>query len=138
MAELDHAYHFPGVESIQVEVDMMDFAFIETCDDWKKLMKVLQVLSSGKEGHYPEVIYFYIVIYIISADDVIKKLMRAAEERMVSIMPLKEKRKYAALTKTTVPVEEVLNAEQDLLNWMKQTAELDSKLASKSKTDGMS
>lgn len=55
MAELDHAYHFPGVENIQVEVDMMDFAYIDTCDDWKKLMKILQVLSSGKEGHYPEV-----------------------------------------------------------------------------------
>lgn len=55
MAELDRAYHFPGVEDIQVEVDMMDFAYVEACTEWKKLMKVLQVLTSGKEGHYPEV-----------------------------------------------------------------------------------
>lgn len=64
--------------------------------------------------------------------------MKATEDRMLSMMPLKEKKKYIALTKTSVPADEVLNAEQDLMNWMKQTAELDSKLASKSKTEGMS
>lgn len=57
MAEIDVAQLFPEVDKLQVEVDMLDFAFVESCKDWKLLLKIVQVLKSGKEGHYPEVMF---------------------------------------------------------------------------------
>lgn len=61
MAEIDLAQLFPEVDKINVEIDMLDFSFVEKCNDWKMLMKILQILKSGKEGHYPEVRF---ILYI--------------------------------------------------------------------------
>jgi hypothetical protein len=55
MAEIDLVNIFPGVENVEVDVEMLDFAYIETCSEWKKLLKILHTLKSGKEGFYPEV-----------------------------------------------------------------------------------
>lgn len=56
MAELDKSLFSAGTEATQVEVDMLDFHYVEECSDWKKLFAILELLQSGKEGHYPEVI----------------------------------------------------------------------------------
>lgn len=56
MAELEKSLFSAAVDLTQVEVDMLDFSFVESCEDWKKLFSILEVLRSGKEGHYPEVI----------------------------------------------------------------------------------
>lgn len=58
MAELDTPFLNSSLENMPVEVDMLDFAYVENCDDWKKLYAIFQVLKSGKEGHYPDVSYF--------------------------------------------------------------------------------
>ena len=58
MAELDKTFFVPGLDQIQIELDMLDFGFIESCNDWVKLLKVVETLKSGKEGHYPEVMQF--------------------------------------------------------------------------------
>lgn len=55
MAELDKPFISSDLENIPIDVDMLDFAFVEKCDDWKQLFRILQELKSGKEGHYPEV-----------------------------------------------------------------------------------
>lgn len=55
MAELDRFGFVPGLEEIQIEVDMLDFDYVANCNDWKTVLKILQILSSGKEGHFPAV-----------------------------------------------------------------------------------
>jgi hypothetical protein len=55
MAELDKLFHVAGLDKIDVEIDMLDFQYIESCDDWLKLAKIVEILKSGQEGHYPEV-----------------------------------------------------------------------------------
>jgi hypothetical protein len=39
-----------------VEVEMLDYGFIEGCSDVKLLHDIVSVLKSGKEGYYPDVI----------------------------------------------------------------------------------
>lgn len=60
MAELDKNFFTSSVDSTPVEIDMLDFSYVEHCDDWKKLFSILQILRSGKEGHFPEVSVFII------------------------------------------------------------------------------
>jgi hypothetical protein len=38
-----------------VEVEMLDYGFIEGCSDVKLLHDIVSVLKSGKEGYYPDV-----------------------------------------------------------------------------------
>lgn len=54
MAELEGGI-LPIDPNEKIEIDMLDFAYVETCKDWKKLAKILDILRSGKEGYYPEV-----------------------------------------------------------------------------------
>lgn len=58
MAELDRSFISSALEEIPVEVEMLDFAYVEACPDWQKLFRIVQVLRSGKEGFYPEVCIF--------------------------------------------------------------------------------
>lgn len=62
MAELDKGL-FSSVGESPVDVDMLDFAYVEECQDWKKLYSILEVLKSGKEGFYPEVPQFACYFY---------------------------------------------------------------------------
>lgn len=55
MAELDKLFHIPGLDKVEVEVDMLDFPYVENCNDWIKLAKIVEILKSGQEGYYPEV-----------------------------------------------------------------------------------
>mmetsp|Transcript_18579 Transcript_18579/g.20196 ORF Transcript_18579/g.20196 Transcript_18579/m.20196 type:complete len:916 (-) Transcript_18579:34-2781(-) len=108
MAEIDLAQLFPEVDKLQVEVDMMDFSFVESCSDWKQLLKILQVLKSGKEGHYPE-------------------LVRSTEEKLLRVMPAKEKKRYTAINATASPTE-AAEAGKDLIKWIQQTHSIDTSL----------
>ena len=38
-----------------VDVECLDYGFVEKCTDASKLRLILNVLRSGKEGHYPDV-----------------------------------------------------------------------------------
>ena len=38
-----------------VEVECLDYGYVEKCTDVSKLRLILNVLHSGKEGHYPDV-----------------------------------------------------------------------------------
>ena len=59
MAELGNfSLEFNGSDNDNdgtVSVDMCDYGFVDECDDKKKLQGILNLLLSGKEGHYPEV-----------------------------------------------------------------------------------
>lgn len=57
MAELGDAI-IGEVSEVQTEgvlVEMLDYEYIEKCDDVKQLKAILAVLQSGKEGFYPHV-----------------------------------------------------------------------------------
>ena len=52
MAELANATDIT-VDSVPIE--MLDYAYVESCTDVKLLQKILAVLKSDKEGLYPDV-----------------------------------------------------------------------------------
>jgi len=55
MAELgDLLSGLPATEA-KVEVEMLDYAYVSNCNDWKQVHAILTVLKSGHEGHYPDV-----------------------------------------------------------------------------------
>jgi hypothetical protein len=58
MAELDKPFLSSSLEQIHVDVEMLDFDYVNKCQDWQVLFRIFQVLKSGKEGHYPEVSIF--------------------------------------------------------------------------------
>ncbi len=39
---------------------IVDYDYVNSCQDIKKLRAVLKVLESGKEGHYPHVIIIHL------------------------------------------------------------------------------
>lgn len=39
----------------KIEVEMLDYAYVRDCTDWNQLSAIVDVLKSGKEGHYPDV-----------------------------------------------------------------------------------
>ncbi|XP_028919266.1 sperm-associated antigen 1 isoform X1 [Ornithorhynchus anatinus] len=41
-------------KTFKIPIDHLDFKFIEKCSDVKHLEKILRILRSGEEGHYPE------------------------------------------------------------------------------------
>lgn len=55
MAELGNLFGNAGVKDAKVEVEMLDYGYISECKDWTLLNTIVDVLKSGKEGHYPDV-----------------------------------------------------------------------------------
>jgi hypothetical protein len=58
MAELGDPLSFAvaGADA-EVNVEMLDFDYVKECKDVKVLKSIVNVLKSGKEGIYPEVMY---------------------------------------------------------------------------------
>jgi hypothetical protein len=54
MAELGD-FLVSGDTTVNIDVEMLDYGFIEKCDDAKTLRGIIDTLKSGKEGIYPEV-----------------------------------------------------------------------------------
>jgi hypothetical protein len=42
-------------KAVEITVDMLDFDYVKTCEDTKKLKGILEKLQSHTEGFYPEV-----------------------------------------------------------------------------------
>ena len=38
-----------------IDAEMLDFVYVEQCEDVEKLKGIVAVLKSGRDGHYPEV-----------------------------------------------------------------------------------
>ncbi|GMF21369.1 unnamed protein product [Phytophthora fragariaefolia] len=87
-----------------VDVDMLDYGFVERCADLDELKGILAVLRSGKEGRYPE-------------------LEKATEDRILAVLPERERNKI--LRMRSGPTANELTSEVDeLANW---AAEMDLK-----------
>ena len=95
MAELGSGFLLPSDErKVDVSVEMLDYEYIGKCTDTKKLRGILEVLESGAEGHYPD-------------------LIKCAEARLLSLLPEKDRVKILRLRHKTTP-QEVIEAEAEL------------------------
>ena len=56
MAELGTLFGSTAAKEAKIEVEMLDYGYIGDCKDWSVVSAIVEVLKSGKEGHYPEVI----------------------------------------------------------------------------------
>lgn len=54
------------VDNIKVEIEMLDYGYVQECNDCNKLQSILKVLKSGKEGHYPDVSLNYLYAIILT------------------------------------------------------------------------
>ena len=55
MAELGD-FLVSGDSSVKIDVEMLDYGYIDKCNDAKILRGIVDTLKSGKEGVWPEVI----------------------------------------------------------------------------------
>lgn len=56
MAELGNLFAPPSTSGeVKVDVEMLDYGYINDCKDWSQMSAIVGVLKSGKEGHYPDV-----------------------------------------------------------------------------------
>ena len=65
MAELDNVFltssptaTLDSSDNEKVEIEWLDFDYINSCTDLNRLRNIYSVLISGKEGHYPQVYVF--------------------------------------------------------------------------------
>ena len=69
MAELDNVFLSSSPEETSgpfdnenVDIEWLDFDYINNCTDLNRLKSIYNVLKSGKEGHYPEVCYLILLL----------------------------------------------------------------------------
>ena len=56
MAELGDSFGLDQDVNVNgIQVEMLDYEYIEQCNDIKILKGIISVLQSGKEGYYPDV-----------------------------------------------------------------------------------
>ncbi|KAF4131956.1 Tetratricopeptide repeat [Phytophthora infestans] len=80
-----------------IDVEMLDYSFVERCTDVDELKGILAVLRSGKEGRYPD-------------------LEKATEDRILAVFPERERTKI--LRMRSGPTDNELTTEIDALaNW---------------------
>ncbi|KAM4688913.1 sperm-associated antigen 1 [Discoglossus pictus] len=51
-------FNFGTTKSYQIPIEHLEYNFIDKCKDIKHLEKILHILRSGEEGHYPDLIDF--------------------------------------------------------------------------------
>mmetsp|Transcript_72932 Transcript_72932/g.207816 ORF Transcript_72932/g.207816 Transcript_72932/m.207816 type:complete len:342 (+) Transcript_72932:188-1213(+) len=99
----------------EVTVEMMDYAFVDECQDAALLRGILAKLKSGDEGFYPH-------------------LNAHVEKKLMSLLPEKERKKIARLKSGPDPAEEA-EAEADLMSWTAQIKKEDETLTASAARD---
>eukprot|EP00948_MAST-09A_sp_MAST-9A-sp1_P000067 g67.t1 len=82
----------------EVNVDHMDYKYVENCSNVPELRDMIRVLQSGKEGLYPELVKF-------------------CKDRLLALLPEKEKNKILMITREPTFSEEQ-EAKNDLAQWI--------------------
>ena len=92
-----------------VPIDELDFDFVGSCSDTKKLRDILTILESGKEGHYPE-------------------LIQATIDQLLKHLPANEKKLFLSLRSKPSASEEA--AAKDLISdWVSEISKKDAAVA---------
>nr|CAI5856236.1 unnamed protein product [Callosobruchus analis] len=113
VAEVD--YRPDGKETLlqkyRIPIQHFEFAYIQKCNDARELEKILQVLRSGEEGHYPDLIKF-------------------TEERLRIIHPKSKLLRTccSVLDKSSLQKDEVEELTSDLQNWLNDISKKDQEL----------
>ena len=70
MAELGDLAAALGVDEkdkkIEIATEMLDYKYVEDCDDTRKLKGILETLRSGRDGFYPDVRALSLSLYLYS------------------------------------------------------------------------
>ena len=85
-------------DSSEVETNMLDYEFVATCEDLSLLKKIYKKLLKGREGRYPH-------------------LEETVKNKILGLLPVKEKRKVLALT-SIISSEEVRKESNSLNEWL--------------------
>ncbi|KAG1684748.1 hypothetical protein DVH05_010574 [Phytophthora capsici] len=80
-----------------IDVEMLDYGFVERCTDLDELKGILVMLRSGKEGRYPE-------------------LEKATEQRILDVLPESERKKILRM-RSGPSTNELMTEIDDLANW---------------------
>jgi tetratricopeptide (TPR) repeat protein len=100
MAELGDYLQQGATSGKEVTVEMMDYKYIETCNDQAELRAILNRLRSKEEGYYPH-------------------LEKTVEDKLMDMLPEKERRKVLAL-RTGPDAHEIVEAGAALSAWADQ------------------
>jgi sperm-associated antigen 1 len=102
-------------QAAKITTEMLDYDYVRKCNSVEDMKGIVQVLQSGREGHYPE-------------------LQKLAEEKLLSMLPENEKKKYMRLHSVPTPAE-ISEAEQDIQKWEAKISNMDSVLKSMSSSE---
>ena len=104
-------------KAADVQIEWLDYAYVEECSDVKRLRVIVDALNSGEYGCYPD-------------------LVAKAEDKMVSLLPEKERLRVQRLRQKATP-RDVSIATDDLKQWQQSVGGLDAKIKAKSKQAAM-
>mmetsp|Transcript_19069 Transcript_19069/g.39713 ORF Transcript_19069/g.39713 Transcript_19069/m.39713 type:complete len:1022 (-) Transcript_19069:75-3140(-) len=88
----------PEVERVKVEVTMLDYDYVQTCNKMPELKAILKMLKSGKEGRYPH-------------------LEKTVEEKVLSMLPEKDRKKVLSM-RSEASSSEIYDEEKELNAWL--------------------
>ncbi|XP_018079357.1 sperm-associated antigen 1 isoform X1 [Xenopus laevis] len=99
--EVSSVLNYGMTKTHQIPIDHLDYSFIEKCSDIKHLEKILWVLRSGEEGHYPELTVF-------------------CEERLGNLAPQSRalRKDKPPATAADFSLEDWRNIDNDLKEWL--------------------
>lgn len=103
MAELGDVHlglHDPEIDKVKVDIEMLDYYYVNKCDSVEKLRAVLKVLLSGKEGRYPH-------------------LEKTVTDKLISLLPTNERGKIQAL-RNKPSIDELKQEQTKLNDWLKE------------------
>lgn len=102
----------PLLKKYNIPVQHLDFAYVEKCTDAKELERILQILKSGQEGYYPQ-------------------LLARTEEQLAKIKPNSRhiRKLTRVLSKKEIDEEYSKEITQDLNNWLSDMDKKNSELS---------
>jgi tetratricopeptide (TPR) repeat protein len=95
----------------QIDVEMLDYDYVEKCSDLDELKGILALLRSGKEGRYPH-------------------LEKTVEDKILSVLPSKERKKII-LMRSGPSSNEVSSETDELTAWSQVIDEKHKAISSK-------
>jgi len=98
MAEFGSFLGNNGNSADNICVDMLDFGFIKDCNDIIQMRQIVDVLRSGKEGHYPD-------------------LQTFAEAKLMELLPEKERNRINRL-QSHASIEDEIQAKTEISSWL--------------------
>nr|XP_033789026.1 sperm-associated antigen 1 [Geotrypetes seraphini]XP_033789027.1 sperm-associated antigen 1 [Geotrypetes seraphini]XP_033789028.1 sperm-associated antigen 1 [Geotrypetes seraphini] len=99
--EVSSLLNYGTTKTFYIPIDHLDYSFIEKCTDVKHLEKILRILRSGEEGHYPDLTEF-------------------CENRLASLAPESRalRKDKAAATASSFTFEEWQQIDDDIKEWL--------------------